>query len=131
MGHVLPGTAKVTDRVSRSDRLGASGMNYVKMLFGLPSQRRLARAALQVDHIRHWEKEFSGFSDGELKQRGLQLRGRARGGGALDRLLAEAFGLGAVGAVRTSHLRPLGLQVAGGGATRPTAPAGMGERGGA
>src|SRR5262249_62359159 len=97
MGHVLPGTAKVTDRVSRSDRLGASGMNYVKMLFGLPSQRRLARAALQVDHIRHWEKEFSGFSDGELKQRGLQLRGRARGGGGLEAAPAAAFWVRAAG----------------------------------
>jgi preprotein translocase subunit SecA len=89
-------------------------MNYVKMLFGLPSQRRLARAALQVDHIRHWEKEFSGFTDGELKQRGLQLRGRARGGESLDRLLPEAFGLVTVAAVRTTNLRPFDVQLAGG-----------------
>jgi preprotein translocase subunit SecA len=86
----------------------------MKALFGLPSQRRLARAALQVDRIRHWEKEYSRLNDAELRQRGLQLRGRARGGESLERLLPEAFGLVCVAAVRTIKLRPFDVQLAGG-----------------
>ena len=39
-------------------RLGLRVFNYTKALFGLPAQRRLAQAALQVPRIRYWEKEF-------------------------------------------------------------------------
>jgi preprotein translocase subunit SecA len=94
--------------------MGARWANHLKALFGLPSQRRLARAALQVDRIRYWEKEFSRLNDAELRQRGLQLRGRARGGESLERLLPEAFGLVCVAAVRTTKLRPFDVQLAGG-----------------
>src|SRR5206468_9285899 len=84
-------------------------------LFGLPSQRRLARAALQIDKIRYWEKEFSRLADAaELKQTGLRLRGRARGGESLDRLLPEVFGLVCVAGQRTIGLRPFDVQLAGG-----------------
>jgi len=83
-------------------------------MFGLPSQRRLARAALAIDRIRYWENEFTRLNDVELRQRGLQLRGRARGGESLDRLLPEAFGLVCVGALRTIRLRPFDVQLAGG-----------------
>ena len=94
--------------------MGPRGINHLKALFGLPSQRRLARAALQVDRIRYWEEEFSRLNDVELRQRGLQLRGRARGGESLERLLPEAFGLVCVAAVRTIRLRPFDVQLAGG-----------------
>jgi preprotein translocase subunit SecA len=112
--HVLPGTEAAPLRASSSDRMGARWANHLKALFGLPSQRRLARAALQVDRIRYWEKEFSRLNDAELRQRGLQLRGRARGGESLERLLPEAFGLVCVAAVRTTKLRPFDVQLAGG-----------------
>ena len=95
-------------------RLGLRPLNYCKALLGLPSQRRLARAALQIDRIRYWETEFTRLNDAELRQRGLQLRGRARGGESLDRLLPEAFGLVCVAAVRTIRLRPFDVQLAGG-----------------
>jgi preprotein translocase subunit SecA len=80
---------------------------------GLPSQRRLARAILQIDHVRHWESEFSRQSDAELKSHGLKLRGRARGGQALNRLLPQAFGLVCVAAALTIKLRPFDVQLAG------------------
>jgi len=35
-----------------TNRLGPAWLNHVKALFGPPSQRRLAQAALQVDRIR-------------------------------------------------------------------------------
>jgi preprotein translocase subunit SecA len=86
----------------------------MKFVAGTPSQRRLARGALQVDRIRHWENEYDRLNDVELRQRGLQLRGRARGGESLDRLLPEAFGLVCVAAKRTIKLRPFDVQLAGG-----------------
>jgi preprotein translocase subunit SecA len=89
-------------------------MNYLRALFGTPSKRRLARAALYVDRSRYWETEFSRLSDAEVRQRGLQLRGRARGGESLDRLLPEVFGLVCVASVRTTGLRPFDVQFAGG-----------------
>ena len=58
-------------------RLGPRWYNALKAIAGTPSQRRLARAALQVDKVRHWEKEYERLSDVELKQIGLRLRGRA------------------------------------------------------
>src|SRR5437870_3075975 len=112
--HVLPGTEAAPIRASTRGRLGMRWVNQLKALFGLPSQRRLARAALFVDRIRHWENEFTRLNDVELRQRALQLRGRARGGESLDRLLPEAFGLVCVASVRTIRLRPFDVQLAGG-----------------
>jgi preprotein translocase subunit SecA len=103
----------VVDRNVRG-RCGPRWLNHIKALFGPPSQRRLAQAALQIDRIRYWEGEFSRLSDAEVKQRGQQLRGRARGGESLDRLLPEVFGLTCVASVRNTGLRPYDVQLAGG-----------------
>ena len=100
--------------LSQPGRVGSRWWNHVRALFGPPSKRRLARGALQIDKIRHWEAEFVKLSDSELKQRGLQLRGRARGGESLMKLLAEAFGLVCVSASRTTRLRPFDVQLAAG-----------------
>jgi preprotein translocase subunit SecA len=67
-----------------------------------------------VDRVRYWEKEYSKLSDAELKQHGLRLRGRARGGESLNQLLPEAFGLVCVAASRTVRLRPFDVQIVGG-----------------
>ncbi len=96
------------------DRFGPRWLNRLRAWFGLPSQRRLARAALQIDRIRHWESESAKLSDAELKTRGLQFRGRARGGEPLDRLLPEVFGAACVAAIRTIQLRPFDVQLAAG-----------------
>jgi preprotein translocase subunit SecA len=95
-------------------RLGPRWLNGLKALIGLPWQRRLARAALMVPRIRYWEKEYDRLSDPELKTAGLRLRGRARGGEPLDRLLPEAFGLVCVSARRRLGLRPFDVQLAAG-----------------
>jgi preprotein translocase subunit SecA len=99
---------------NRRNRLGSRAFNHFKALFGLPWQRRLARAALQVDKIRYWEAEYTRLSDAELKVKGLQLRGRARGGESLNSLLPEAFGLVCVSSYRVLQLRPYDVQLAGG-----------------
>jgi preprotein translocase subunit SecA len=110
----VPQTAYDEGPVRPANRLGRRPFNYFKALLGLPPQRRLAQAALRVPHIRYWEKEFSRLSDAEIKLRGQQLRGRARGGESLDALLPEVFGLVCVAAVRTVGLRPFDVQLAAG-----------------
>lgn len=96
------------------DRFGSRWWNYLKAWFGTPSKRRLAYAALQIPHIRSWEEQFSKLADEEIKRTGLHLRGRARGGESLDRLLPEAFALVCVAAKRTLGLRPFDVQLAAG-----------------
>jgi preprotein translocase subunit SecA len=95
-------------------RLGAGLLNRFKALFGPPGMRRLAYAALQVRHVRYWENEFDRFSDADIKLRGQQLRGRARGGESLDRLLPEVFGLVCTACKREHGLRPFDVQIAAG-----------------
>jgi len=97
-----------------ANRLGFRGSNHVKALFGMPPQRRLGYAALQVEAIRHFEKIFDALSDADVKLRGQQLHGRARGGETLDSLLAEVFGLVCVACKRTVGLRPYDVQLAAG-----------------
>lgn len=101
-------------RPQESGRLGFRWANHLKALFGPPSKRRLARAALYIDQIRYWEGEYSRLSDEELKVRGLQLRGRAKGLESLNKLLAETFGLVCVAATRAVQMRPFDVQLAGG-----------------
>src|SRR5438094_826482 len=84
--------AKRQTPVYTEQRLGKPWSNRLKALLGLPSQRRLARAALKIDIVRHWEQELSRVSDGALVQLGRRLRGRARGGETLEQLLPETFG---------------------------------------
>jgi preprotein translocase subunit SecA len=108
-----PDTADVP-RPSSVNRFGSPWANYLKALLGPPSKRRLARAALLIDRIRHWEREFDRLSDAETREAGLRLRGRARGGESLDKLLPEAFGLVCVASVRLLKMRPFDVQLAGG-----------------
>jgi preprotein translocase subunit SecA len=112
---VVAARADITPtRESSSNRLGPRLWNQLLAVAGLPWQRRLAYAALQVPKCRHWETEFERLSDPELKTTGLRLRGRARGGESLDRLLPEAFGLVCVAARRFIGLRPFDVQLAAG-----------------
>src|SRR5437762_2454621 len=101
-------------RLNATNRLGPVWRNRLVALFGTPSQRRLAHAALQIDQVRYWESELNKPNDAELHKRGLQFRGRARGGESLDKLLPEAFGAVCVASMRTVKLRPFDVQIAGG-----------------
>lgn len=95
-------------------RLGPRWLNYIKRWLGTPSRRRLAYAALQIDQIRHWERESESLTDAQIMERGRRLKGRARGGESLDMLLPEVYGLVCVMAVRLLRLRPFDVQLAGG-----------------
>jgi preprotein translocase subunit SecA len=107
-------TPVISAYANNFDRFGQRWWNYLKAWFGPPSKRRLAYAALQVPSIRYWEAEFARLSDAELRQKGLHLRGRARGGESLDRLLPEVFGLVCNAAIRHVGLRPFDVQLAAG-----------------
>src|SRR2546421_676019 len=100
--------------ISMPGRMGPRAYNRLRALFGLPWQRRLAYAALQVDAVRHWEAEYDKLDAAALRKTAAKLRGRARGGESLDKLLPEAFGAACVAATRTIGLRPFDVQIAGG-----------------
>jgi preprotein translocase subunit SecA len=95
-------------------RLGPWWWNACKAVVGLPWQRRLGWAALQIPKIRYWESQYESLPDEELRTIGLRLRGRARGGESLDKLLPEAFGLVCVASWRYLRMRPFDVQLAGG-----------------
>ncbi len=94
--------------------MGARWFNLVKALLGTPSQRRLARGGLQIDAIRYWEKRYSTLSDADIRREAMLLRGRARSGESLDKMLPEAFGLGVVACWRHLRLEPFDVQLAAG-----------------
>jgi preprotein translocase subunit SecA len=101
-------------KIGVPNRFGAAWMNHLKALMGPPTKRRLARGALQIDRIRVFEREFDRISDADMRARGLSLRGRARGGESLDKLLPEVFGLVCVASQRLLKMRPFDVQLAGG-----------------
>jgi len=96
------------------ERLGPPLANRFRSMFGTPAQRRLAKAALQIDQIRHWEAEWAKLNESDLKAKARRLRGRARGGEKLDKLLPEAFGMVCVAAQRALGMRPYDVQLAAG-----------------
>jgi preprotein translocase subunit SecA len=106
--------AVYTPPPSPRNRLGSRAKNALLALVGPPWQRRLARAALYVSRIRSWEERFDRLSDADLKTTSLRLRGRARGGESLDKLVPEAFGMVCVAAKRHLGLRPFDVQLAAG-----------------
>jgi preprotein translocase subunit SecA len=109
-----PGTLPEREPERPANRLGPRPWNMLKAAFGLPWQRRLGWAALQVPRCRYWEKRFDRLGDDDLKREGQRLRGRARGGESLDHLLPEAFGLVCVVSRRQIGLRPFDVQLAAG-----------------
>jgi preprotein translocase subunit SecA len=109
-----PAVAEVLKRPNVTNRFGPRWFNALRALFGTPAQRRLGYAALQIGRIRYWEAEFSRLSDEEIRKTGQRLRGRARGGEALEKLLPEMFGLVCVAAMRSIGLRPFDVQLAAG-----------------
>jgi preprotein translocase subunit SecA len=107
--------AEVKNRQDRpAGRLGPLWYNYLRAGLGLPWQRRLGWGAIQIPKIRRREAEYDRLTDAELLTEGQRLRGRARGGESLDKLLPEAFGLVCVAARRQTGMRPFDVQLAGG-----------------
>jgi preprotein translocase subunit SecA len=95
-------------------RLGPRWLNFFRLCTGWPWEQRLARAALALPRIRWWEKHCADLTAEEVKEFGLQLRGRASGGESLDRLVPEVFGLVSVVCQRVLGLYPHDVQLAAG-----------------
>jgi len=95
-------------------RLGSYLWNRIQAMIGLPWQRRLARAALLIPRIRDWEARFLHLTDEELRKQSLKLRGRARGGENLDRMIPEAFGLCCAAIRRLKNFELFDVQLAAG-----------------
>lgn len=103
---------KGTQNGSPRSPLGPRWRNWLRVLLGTPSQRRLGRAALQIDAIRWWEKSQGHLGDDGLRAAAIALRSRARGGESLAQLLPEAYGLVCQAAYRTLGFRPFDVQLA-------------------
>ena len=74
-------------------RLGMPLVNRLRALAERPWKLRLARAALLLPKIREWEAKFLPITEDEMRKISMSLRGRARGGTNLDKLVPESFGL--------------------------------------
>lgn len=95
-------------------RLGPLWWNYIQAWFGPPWQRRLARAATLIPRIRHHENQYFQLTDEEIRKLSMKLRGRARGGENLDRMIPEAFALASVAIRRVHGFQAFDVQLAAG-----------------
>ena len=102
------------ESLNRTDRFGSQWKNQLVSWFGSPWDRRLAYAALQVPKIRHWESEFDKLTDFEILEISKKMKGRARGGESLDKMLPEAFGLASIASKRILGMRPFDVQLVAG-----------------
>ena len=112
--HGSPHLAPTGRAIMPPNRLGGRVKNKILSLIGSPWDRRLAKAALQIPHIRHWEKEFDSLNDVEVTRKCQEFKGRVRGGESLWNILPEQYGLVCVAAKRTLGLRPFDVQLAAG-----------------
>ena len=76
-----------------------------------PAQRELGAYLSRLDAINALEAEMQRLADGELSERALALRQRARSGEALDALLPECFALVRETAWRALGERPYEVQL--------------------
>ena len=96
-------------------RLGSPAINRLRAVADpRPWKRRLAKASLVIPKIRYWETQFTNFNDDDLRKKSLNLRGRARGGESIDRLIPEAFALAAIAIRRQFGYQLFDVQLAAG-----------------
>ncbi|WP_238602488.1 preprotein translocase subunit SecA [Fimbriiglobus ruber] len=95
-------------------RLGTPGWNRMQTLVGLPWKRRLAAAALLIPRIREFEARYLPLNDEDMRKTSMHLRGRARGGANLDKMIPEAFGLACAAVRRVHGFQPFDVQLAAG-----------------
>ena len=95
-------------------RLGSDLYNRVSSVAGSPWYRPIARAAVIIPKIRYYEKLYSKLADEDLRKTSLKLRGRARGGEKLDKMIPEAFGLVCAAIRRLKGFQVFDVQLAAG-----------------
>ena len=96
-------------------RLGTLVANRIRAVADpRPWKRRLAKATLVIPKIRYWEAQFLNLNDDDIRKKSMNLRGRARGGANLDKLIPEAFGLCAIAIRRIFGYQLFDVQLAAG-----------------
>jgi preprotein translocase subunit SecA len=95
-------------------RLGPYWLNVFRARCERPWKMRLARAALLVPKIRNYERQYLQLSEEEIRKVSMKLRGRAKGGENLDKLIPEAFGLACAAIRRVHGYQPFDVQLAAG-----------------
>ncbi len=86
----------------------------IEFLFGQTNEQRLRRLLPVVAEVNAWGERVAALSDGELRAKTDEFRGRLQAGESLDDLLPEAFACVREAAARTIGLRPYDVQVMGG-----------------
>src|ERR671929_1582568 len=91
-----------------------SAMAWLSKLFGDSNEKELRRLQPLVDRINALEPDFAALSDGELRDKTTEFRGRYLAGEQLDDLLPEAFAAVREAAQRTLKQRHYDVQLLGG-----------------
>src|SRR5918911_496289 len=91
-----------------------SAMAWLSKLFGDSNEKELRRLQPIVDEINALEPDFEALSDGELRDKTTEFRGRYLAGEELDDLLVEAFATVREAAKRTLGQRHFDVQMTGG-----------------
>ena len=89
-------------------------LSIARKLFGTENDRKLRRMRPVVEKINALEPAFEKLTDGELKAKTDEFRGRVKDGEKLDALLPEAFAAVREAAKRALGLRPYDVQLMGG-----------------
>lgn len=95
-------------------RLGSEAWNRLNAVVGLPWKRGLSQAALMIPQIRTYEAQYLPLNDEDLRAVSMRLRGLARGGTKLDKLIPESFGLTSAAIRRIHGFQPFDVQLAAG-----------------
>jgi len=85
-----------------------------KKVFGTPNDRKIKETSPVVDQINALEAQFVALSDQGLIEKTNELRGRAKAGELLDKILPEAFANCREAAKRALGLRAFDVQLMGG-----------------
>ena len=89
-------------------------MGLFDKLFGTRSEREIKKFTSQVDAIEAMAPQFAALSDGELRAKTEEFRGRYAEGETLESLLPEAFAAMREACDRVLGMRPFRVQLIGG-----------------
>jgi preprotein translocase subunit SecA len=83
-------------------------------IFGSRNERLIKRMSKVVNQINDLEKDFSGLTDAQLKDKTAEFRQRLEAGASLNDLLPEAFATVREASKRTLNMRHFDVQLIGG-----------------
>ncbi len=89
-------------------------VQFIKRLFGSPSDRKVSKLRKTVAQINALEKDFEALTDEQLKAKTTEFRERLKKGETLDQLMVEAFATVRETAKRTLGQRHHDVQLIGG-----------------